>query len=147
VARSAIIVGSLLLAVAWLGLASSSTASSDDFKVIAHPGIVQNVVDREFLRDAFLGKATRWRQGTVVRPMDLSWRLQVRDHFTLAVLKKSPAQIRNYWIQQIFSGTGLPPPEADSAQAAIAYVRSTPGAVSYVPIDVDPGGAKVVQIR
>ena len=57
------------------------------------------------------------------------------------------AQLKNYWTQRIFSGTGVPPPQAGSAAAAIAYVLANPGALAYLPADVDPNGAKVVQLR
>ena len=63
------------------------------------------------------------------------------------MLRKTPAQLKSYWNQQIFSGKGVPPPEADSTADVIAYVLANPGAVGYLPVDVDPGRAKVVEVK
>jgi hypothetical protein len=52
-----------------------------------------------------------------------------------------------YWNQQIFSGKGVPPPEADSTAAAVAYVLANPGAIAYLPADADPGRVKVIEVR
>ena len=71
----------------------------------------------------------------------------MREAFTRDVLKKTPAQLKTYWSQQIFSGKGVPPPEASSIDEAIAYVLANPGAVGYIPDDVDPKGAKVIEVR
>jgi hypothetical protein len=63
------------------------------------------------------------------------------------VLRKTPAQLRSYWTQRIFSGTGVPPPEAETPTAALAFVLANPGAVAYVPSTLDTGRARVVKAR
>ena len=62
-------------------------------------------------------------------------------------MRKTPAQLKSYWNQQIFSGKGVPPPEADSPAAAVAYVLANPGAIAYVPADTDPGRTRVIGVR
>ncbi|MDB4959076.1 MAG: hypothetical protein JWO36_6645 [Myxococcales bacterium] len=146
--RAPRIISSLLLAVLFaLGLASRSNAADGGYKVIVHPDNPITSVDREFLRDAYLRKASEWNRGETLRPIDLATKFSVRDQFTQDVLKKTPSQLKNYWNQQIFSGKGVPPPEAESPAAVIAYVLAHPGAVGYVPASIDPGGAKVVSVR
>src|SRR6185503_15988613 len=113
------------LALVVLGLASASLASNEDdpgFKVIVGPDTKIEAVDRDFLRDAYLGKATEWGDGETIHPLDLASRFPARDKFTEHVIRKSPAQLRSYWNQQIFSGKGVPPPEADAIGDAIEYV-------------------------
>ena len=78
---------------------------------------------------------------------DLTIAFPVRGRFSQEVLKKTPAQLKCYWNQQIFSGKGVPPPEAESPAAAVAYVLGNPGAIAYVPIDADTGRAKVIGVR
>ena len=129
-----------------LVLATSSVASDDTFQVIVHRDNPITTVDRDFLRDAFLKKTIRWNHGTVIRPIDLG-KGQVRDRFTRDVLKKTPSQVRSYWTQRIFSGTAVPTPQAESADAALAYVLANPGAVAYVPTSLATGTAKVVKIH
>ena len=74
-------------------------------------------------------------------------KLAVRDRFTQDVIRKTPAQLKNYWNQQIFSGKGVPPPEADSTAAAVAYVLANPGGIAYLPGDADPGKTKVIKVN
>jgi hypothetical protein len=139
---------SLLLVIAISAVAITSSSAEDvRYKVIVHPANPATSVSSGFVRDAFLKKSLEWGSGEAIRPVDLAWRFPERRRFTEGVLRKTPAQLKNYWNQQIFSGKGVPPPEADSAQAAIAYVLANPGALAYVPVGVDSGGAKVIPIR
>ena len=118
------------------------------FKVIVNPENKIDEVDRDFLRDVYLKKATEWGDGATVRPVDLSARHPVRDRFRDDVLRKTAtAQLHSYWNQQIFSGKGVPPPEAESTADEINYVLANPGGVGYLPHDADPGRAKVVRLR
>jgi len=137
------------LAMVVLGLASASLASDDGpgFIVIVNPDNPNDAVDRDFLRDVYLGKATEWGNGDAVHPIDLTERFAARDRFTEQVIRKTAAQLRTYWNQQIFSGKGVPPPEVDAAADVIEYVLSNRGAVGYLPADADPGKAKVIRIR
>jgi ABC-type phosphate transport system substrate-binding protein len=141
--------GLLLLVVVGLLLGAAprgSRADGDAFVVIANPDTEASTIDRGFLRDAFLKKATSWH-GVTVRPVDLSSRYAARERFTRDVIKKTPAQLRSYWNQQIFSGKGVPPPEVETAAAVVRYVSATRGAVGYVPAGTDVGSAKVIGLR
>ncbi|MEP6862164.1 MAG: substrate-binding domain-containing protein [Deltaproteobacteria bacterium] len=125
----------------------SAFAATDHFVVIVHPDNPVASIDRDFLRDAFLKKATDWSHGETIRPIDLSGRFGVRDVFTREVLHKTAAQLRSYWNQQIFSGKGTPPVEADSMVEMIDYVVANAGAVGYLPSGTAPGRAKVVEVK
>jgi ABC-type phosphate transport system substrate-binding protein len=130
-----------------IAFAMRSLAEDVKFKVIVHPDNPATSVSRGFLRDAYLKKSTEWEGGEVILPVDLSWRFAERRVFTEQVLQKTPAQVKAYWNQQIFSGKGVPPPEADSARAVIVYVLANPGAVGYIPASTDPAGAKVILVE
>lgn len=121
-------------------------ADEPAFKVIVHPDNPVSRVDRDLLRDAFLKRATEWRSGDTIRPIDLTRRFPVRDRFTRDVLKKTPSQLKSYWTQQIFSGKGVPPPEADAVADVIAYVLDHLGGVGYVPASADVGDAKTLRV-
>ncbi len=136
-----------LLVVFLTSFGTRVLAQDVTFKVIAHPDNPVTSVSRGFLRDAFLKKSTEWGGGEAILPVDLSWRFAERRAFTEQVVQKTPTQVKNYWNQQIFSGKGVPPPEADSPRAVIAYVLANPGAVGYIPSNVDPAGAKVLVVQ
>jgi ABC-type phosphate transport system substrate-binding protein len=130
-----------------LGSGLGRAAISDDYKIIVHPNNPISAVDRQFLRDAYLGKTSGWNTGGEIRPIDLATRFPVRDRFGQDVLKKTPSQLKNYWNQQIFSGKGVPPPEAASTDGVIAYVLAHPGAIGYLPLDADAGGTKLIKVK
>lgn len=147
-ARALHIVGCCLaLAALPAAFAGASPTRSHDFKVIVHPDNPVTSVDRDFLRATFLKKTVRWSQGVTVRPIALSDRFPAHERFTREILGKTPAQMKAYWIQRVFSGTGIPPLEVDSAAAAIAQVLGDRGAIAYVPAGVDTDRAKVVGVR
>jgi ABC-type phosphate transport system substrate-binding protein len=139
---------SWMLAVALGTLRSRSAfAAAERFVVIVHPDNPVTSVERDFLRDAFLKKATDWSHGETIRPVDLSARFEVREVFMREVLHKTPAQLRSYWNQQIFSGKGTPPVEADTVAEMLEYVASNAGAVGYLPAGASPARVKVVEVK
>jgi hypothetical protein len=129
------------------GLATPSIADDERYEVIVHPANPITAIDRSFLRNAYLKKEIEWPNGKAIQPVDLTTKFPARDQFTHEVLKKTPAQLKSYWNQRIFSGKGVPPPEADGAANVIAYVLANPGAVGYLPAHRDPGGAKLIEVR
>jgi ABC-type phosphate transport system substrate-binding protein len=137
----------VLCVVVMLGLPSATHADPPGFKVIVHPSNAIASVDREQLRNAFLKKAAAWKNGETIRPVDLAAKFPARDQFTRVVLKKTAAQLKTYWTQQVFSGKGVPPPQAQTPADVIAYVLANPGAVGYVPADVDARGARVIEVK
>jgi ABC-type phosphate transport system substrate-binding protein len=138
----------LALCIILFGLRGSSNASDDQFKVIVNRDNPITVIDRDFLRSAFLKTEIRWKHnGAAVRPVDLPVGQLARERFTRDVLGKSPAQLRIYWIQRVFSGTALPPLEAESIAAVIAYVVANPGALAYVPNAASVGATKAIEVE
>lgn len=129
-------------------IASVRAARADDgFVVIVHPDNAVTSLDRDFVREVFLKKVVEWNSGAAARPIDLASKFPARDRFTQDVIHKTPAQLRAYWNQQIFSGKGVPPPEAESAADVIRYVLENRGAIGYLPAGTDPGHAKVVKVN
>ena len=128
-------------------LFAAGDVRADELKVIVNPANPVSEVSRGFLREAFLKKSTQWSRGETIRPIDLARKYPIRDRFTRDVVRKTPAQLKSYWSQQIFSGKVVPPPEADTTTSVIAYVLANKGAVGYVPADADIRGAKVVKVK
>jgi ABC-type phosphate transport system substrate-binding protein len=142
----------LLLAVVLAALNLGATTpplapSIDDYRVIVNPANPARELSRAFVRDAFLKRKTTWGEGGKIRPVHLGKRFPARQRFTREVLNKSPAQMRAYWSQLIFSGKGLPPPEMDTPAAVVAFVLRHRDAVGYLPASADPGGAAVVTLK
>jgi ABC-type phosphate transport system substrate-binding protein len=143
----ALLLAALVAGVLALAGGGHARAASDGSVIIVNPENPAIEVSRDFLRDAFLKKASSWPSGEAVRPVDLTRRFGVREAFAREILKKTLPQLKRYWNQQIFSGKGVPPPELDSEKAVIAYVLANKGAIAYLPAGVDLGGVKVVKVK
>jgi hypothetical protein len=144
--RPAFVVTALLIACFSVrGL--DARAATDEFRIIVHPDNPVTAVGSDLLRSAYLKHSGAWPDGATVRPLDLGSRNGVRAAFAQRVLRKTPAQLRSYWNQRIFSGKGTPPPQVETPAEAIAFVLAQPGGVAYIPVGVDPGGAKIIELR
>jgi hypothetical protein len=143
--RARPILGLLVLSVVLL--LSDAHADRTEFKIIVHPDNPAASISSDVLRTAYLKRSAEWPDGSNMRVLDLSSRYPARAAFGARVLKKTPAQLRSYWNQRVFSGKGTPPPQVDSVEDAVEYVLHQRTAVAYVPADTDPGRAKVIAIR
>jgi len=135
----------ILVALAAAAVAAEPPRSA--YVVIVHPGNHASRIDRKFLAEAFLRRATRWPDDTPIRPVDLGPDARARIRFSEEVLSRSVASVRSYWQQRIFSGQGLPPPELPDDEAVVAYVLSHPGAVGYVAAGIALNGATAVEVN
>jgi hypothetical protein len=75
---------------------------------------------------AFLGKIKS------PTPVNFNEKNPLRDEFYAKACKKDPAQVQSIWGKLIFTGTGTPPPELDSAAAMKKAVAADPNAVGYL---------------
>jgi ABC-type phosphate transport system substrate-binding protein len=138
----------LALAVAALpASAGADSASAFPFRVIVNANNPVSRVDHKFLLQAFLGKTTRWSDNQLIRPADLSPESAVRRRFSDEALRRSVSAVKSYWLQVVFSGHGVPPPEFETEDDVVKFVRRTPGAVAYVSGAANVDGTKVVEVN
>jgi hypothetical protein len=145
----------VLVAVYAIALSFSSLGSSGvwadqappEFVIIVHPSNPSTTVTQDFLAQAFFKRTTHWNHGESIRPVDLPMQSAVRRAFSNAVLKRSAPAVRGYWLQRIFSGRDVPPPELESDAAVIRYVLASPGAIGYVSATSGPTPAKKLTLR
>jgi ABC-type phosphate transport system substrate-binding protein len=135
-----------LLAIAIVcGVAGSTSA--DDFIVIVNAKHPAKELEKKVVADAFLKKRTLWGDNTAILPVDQKKSSAIRAQFTRRILERSPASVRTYWNQLIFSGRGVPPPELESDAAIVAYVARHRGAIGYVSATAKLEGVKSVVVR
>jgi ABC-type phosphate transport system substrate-binding protein len=141
----ALIIVSLLLSAQPAGVARADEAPP--FLIIVNATNPATTVDRKFLREAFLKKKTRWPGGGIIRPVDQRTLVGVRSRFSEGVLERSVAAVRQYWLQRIFAGREVPPPELENDAQVVQYVLLKPGAVGYVSTTANITGAKALRIE
>lgn len=99
------------------------------------------------MAQSFLKKVTTWGHGGVIRPVDLALDSPVRRKFSEEVLRRSVSAVRSYWLQIVFAGRGVPPPELGSDDEVVRYVLREPGAIGYVSNRADVRGARVLVVQ
>lgn len=139
--------GVLLAFAASVAPTRAGSAEAPEFVVIVNAKNPKSSVRRDFLADAFLKKLTVWDHDEKIYPVDQRPSAPVRAAFSKSVLKRSVAAVRQYWLQRIFSGRDVPPPEVASDAQVVQFVASHAGAVGYVSPSATLHGVKVVQVR
>lgn len=124
-------VGLLMILGAWQPLSGQATA----FKVVVHVTNPVTAMTRDQLADLFLKRVSRWPDGRKVQLIDQAPDAPVRASFSSAIFGKPVQAIQSYWQQKIFSRRDVPPPEASSDQAILAYVHAHPEALGYLRSD------------
>jgi ABC-type phosphate transport system substrate-binding protein len=134
------------LALALIVAAASRGGEDDPVRVIVNASSEVSSLDREQLSRLFLGKESRWPDGTPVVPVDQRSGSELRARFTAWAHHRSAAAVAYYWQHQVFSGRGAPPPERGSDDEVIEYVARTPGAIGYVSSGARLAGVKAVKV-
>jgi hypothetical protein len=134
----------LLLALA-LGAPAEERAPA--YRVVVNRQNPETALDRKFVADALLKRTTRWPDGTLIRPADLTASAPARQRLSNDLLGRSVEAVRSYWEQAIFSGRDTPPPELDSDEAMVRFVARHAGAIGYVSGTADVSSVKTVSVR
>ncbi|MCP4600286.1 MAG: hypothetical protein GY847_07100, partial [Proteobacteria bacterium] len=96
--------------------------TSTSFKVIAHPDVPVDSINKKELKLIFTRKLTRWVDGPEIKPVDLTIDSDIRTNFTRAVHRKTLSALKNYWKREMFYGRNIPPPEKASDEHVVDYV-------------------------
>jgi len=136
-----------VLVVIALLLVQPAYADEASFVVIVNPKNPATKLDKKTVADGFLKKRTRWGDDKAMQPIDQKRSASVRAEFSKRILDRSVASVRTYWNQIVFSGRGVPPPEADSDEAVITYVANNAGAIGYVASTAKLDGVKVISVK
>jgi ABC-type phosphate transport system substrate-binding protein len=98
------------------------------------------------LTDIFLGKTTRFPDGSQATPIDQQEGSPARDEFYANFAGRSPAQVKSHWTKIIFTGRGKPPRTVADGLEARRLIAANPQAISYMErSDVDPSVKVILQ--
>jgi ABC-type phosphate transport system substrate-binding protein len=132
----------ILAAALGSGFAASLHAESAD--VIVNPEVKASTLDKNALKDIYLGKTAYWEGGQAVNIIVLTDKTDAALQETTGM---SASQFKTHWQRLTFSGRGKQPKEADSPEKLMALVASTKGAVALVPSGTPVQGAKKLEIK
>jgi len=131
--RSGLVGTTALLLLVWSALAPAQSGfQGTGYKIIVNSAQTATTIEKTVLADIFLGKTTRWRDGSRITPIDRSSQSPLRIAFTKEVLGETMAAAMGYWVRQMSSGAARPPTVKDKHEDVIAFVASNAGAIGYV---------------
>ena len=137
----------LTIAVCLAALLGAAPAQAQGYRVIVNTANSTSRLTKDQLERVYLKKTTTWTNGSSVAVVDQAARSKVREQFSMSVLGRDVATMKNYWQQSLFSGRGVPPIEQASDAQVIAFVQANPSAIGYVAEGTPlPDGVKTVEI-
>ena len=119
-----------LIALA-LSLSASAAALADVVAVVSSTSSVM-MLNRTQIADIFLGRTTRFPDGSPAVPIDQTEGTLVRDEFYTKFVGKSAAQIKAHWSKIIFTGRGQPPKAVSNSSETKKLVVANPNAIGYI---------------
>jgi ABC-type phosphate transport system substrate-binding protein len=131
---------------ALLGLTLSlaiGPATADVVAVVSSTSTI-TTLSKAQVADIFLGKVTRFPDGTPAIVIDHAEGSPARDEFYATYAGKSPAQIKSHWAKIIFTGRGQPPKAVSDDGEIRKLTAANPHAISYLERSAVDSSVKVL---
>ncbi len=113
-------------------LALAGTLASAEVVTVVSAQNPVTALSRSEVSNIFLGKTSRFPDGTAAVPIDQPEGSAVRAEFYRSVSNRQPADIKAYWSKMIFTGRGQPPAVAGNDEQAKKILASRPDAIGYI---------------
>jgi hypothetical protein len=94
--------------------------------------------------DIFLGKRTRFPDGSSAIPIDQAEGSAARDEFYTRLADMSPAQVKAFWARIIFTGRGQPPKTVATGLEAKRLLIADPNTIGYIDQSLVDSSVRVV---
>jgi len=120
------------LAVIALALGLASTRVDADVVAVVGANSPISSLSRAEVMDIFLGRRTRFPDGSAALPIDQSEGSAARDEFYSTFAAMSAAQIKAFWAKIIFTGRGQPPKAVANGEEAKKLVAANLNAITYI---------------
>ena len=104
-------------------------------------------LNSEQVADIFLGKTSRFPDGSSAVPIDQGEDSAARERFYSQYTGKSPAQVKAHWAKIIFTGRGQPPRQATSTAEAKKLIAENPNAIGYIDASQVDNSVRVLASR
>ena len=89
-------------------------------------------LDKNQVRNVFLGKVTSLPDGSNAIPIDQPESSPLRDEFYTKLTSHSAAEAKAHWVKLSFTGRGMPPRASVGSSDIKKILNSTPGAIGYI---------------
>lgn len=99
--------------------------------VVTGAGNALTALNRNQVRDLFLGKVVSLPDGNSSAPIDQP-DSNLREEFYMKVANMTAAQAKAHWAKLYFTGRGVPPQQCKNAADVKKMLNSMPGAIGYL---------------
>jgi ABC-type phosphate transport system substrate-binding protein len=118
-------------------------AHADVVAVVSSESQISTLTKNQIM-DIFLGKRTRFPDGSSAIPIDLAEGSPVRDEFYTRLADMSPAQVKAFWARIIFTGRGQPPRTVSTGQEEKKLLIADPNTIGYIDRSLLDSSLRVV---
>ncbi len=139
-------VGLLIVASIYPGYGAGVATANDDLVIIANLDLTDNSIGQRELKRIYLGKQTKWGDGTSIVPVMLKSG-PLHDEFIEGYIDRSVQRFVTYWRQMVFTGKGMPPKSFTSESDLVDFVARTPGSVGYVSSSANVSSVKKLELK
>ncbi|MEY4590218.1 MAG: hypothetical protein RL497_2294 [Pseudomonadota bacterium] len=130
-----LIVTSLMLAV--------NSAQADVVVIVNSNSSISNL-SVEQVSDIFLGKSSRFSDGSQAVPIDQAPDAEDAGAFRDKVTKKSASQLKSYWSKLVFTGKAQMPKQVSDGKEVKTLISANPNMIGYMDSKLVDGSVKVV---
>lgn len=134
-------------AVLLLLAAHNAGARAEDVVAVVSARSAITALSPTQVADIFLGRSTRFPDGTHAVPIDQNEDSPVRERFYAQFTGKSAAQVKAHWSKIIFTGRGQPPRQASSGAELKKMVADNPQAIGYIDPKLVDSSVRVLALR
>jgi len=125
---------------------SSGQVAAEVVAVVSAKNPVTSL-SKNYVADIFLGKTSKFPDGSRAVPIDQAEGSATRDAFYLQFTGKSPAQVKMYWSKMIFTGRGQPPHEVPNGVEMKKYITENPNDIGYIERKLLDGTVKIISTQ
>ena len=122
----------------------AGVAVADVVAVVSAKNPVATTLSNNQVVDIFLGKVSRFPDGSQAVPIDQAEGSAAREEFYLKFTGKSPAQLKAHWSKIIFTGRGKPPREVANSIEVKKLIAVNPNAIGYIEQSLVDNSVKVL---
>ena len=134
-------------AVLMLLAAHNAGARAEDVVAVVSARSAITALSPTQVADIFLGRSTRFPDGTQAVPIDQNEDSPVREKFYAQFTGKSPAQVKAHWSKIIFTGRGQPPRQVSGGPEVKKMVADNPNAIGYIDPKLVDSSVRVLALR
>ncbi|WP_035387482.1 hypothetical protein [Ferrimonas senticii] len=124
-------------------LAVAMSAPAAAVQIIVNQPTLAEGLSRADLRAIYSMKRQFWPDGTAITVVVLQPSDPLHKQFCKQKLQLLPFQLNRQWDRLVFSGMGERPQQAANAAELLRLVNATPGAIGYLPEQMEAQGLQL----